>query len=145
MTRNTNRLFESEDAVSPVIGTIMMVAVTVVLAASIVAVMNGYGQQSVQAPDNLAFKAQAVDSNGNGAPDRIKITYVTGDSNVTLADVTITVTNSTGAVLTPVSAKTGSWNPGDFLIFDPASGGGYFITVSARGNTLVDQTVNVAE
>lgn len=138
-----------DEAVSPVVGTIMMVAVTVVLAATVVAVMNGFGSESIEAPDNLAFKAQAVDSTGNGATDRVKITYVTGPEEVAVTEVTIRLTRTDGTALSPIAAKTTPWSPGDFIIFDPtpvASGGeSFFLTVSARGNTVIDQTISVAE
>ncbi|MBI4394510.1 MAG: type IV pilin N-terminal domain-containing protein [Euryarchaeota archaeon] len=67
-----NRKFiDREEAVSPVIAVILMVAITVVLAAGVFVLVNQFGASSsniVQASVN----ARAYDSSGNGATDAIE-------------------------------------------------------------------------
>jgi flagellin-like protein len=52
---NIKRLFKNDDAVSPVIGVILMVAITVILAAVIASFVLGLGNQQETAP-NVSFE-----------------------------------------------------------------------------------------
>ncbi len=150
-----NRFRVKDNAVSPVIGTIMMVAVTVVLAATVVAVMNGFGGDTAKAPSNAAFRVQSIDTGPNGVPngatDTIKITYLTGPNGVALTDVTISVADSTGTAVTGCTLTVaGTWDPGDFVVCNPTTtpatlAGTYFVTVRMYQNALVDQSVGLAE
>ncbi len=133
--------FAKDSAVSPVIGTILMVAVTVVLGATVYAVMSGFGDDSIKERTNAAFKAQTVDTDGDGKTDHIKITYISGPTNVPIGDVALKVVNSTtGVAVVESVAKVGAWNPGDFLVYNPPGAGAYFVTVSILGDTVVDKS-----
>lgn len=134
-----------DEAISAVVGAILMLAVTVVLGATVYAAINGFGGDTVETTD-AAFKATSVDTNGDGRTDAIKVTYLTGPSNVPAADVAIAVQSLSGTAVS--GTHSGAWNPGDFDLYDTptcsSSGGcGYFVSASILGNTVVDQTVNV--
>ena len=73
-------LLTDDDAVSPVIGVILMVAITVILAAVIAAFVLDLGDTEDPAPD-LVFDAEQNDTdNGN----ELEITIVSGDSDADL-------------------------------------------------------------
>ena len=62
------QLFRDEDAVSPVIGVILMVAITVILAAVIGTFVLGLGDQVQSSAPNANFQFE-YDDNGNGFGD----------------------------------------------------------------------------
>ena len=68
-----NDLLTDEDAVSPVIGVILMVAITVILAAVIASFVLGLGDPEEPAP-NLAFEEEF-----DG--DELTVTIIRGDSD----------------------------------------------------------------
>jgi flagellin-like protein len=70
-----NQFLKGEDAVSPVIGVILMVAITVILAAVIAAFVFGMGPPE-QAPQ-ASLRASAVDINGNNT---VKLEHQGGDN-----------------------------------------------------------------
>ncbi|WP_227132313.1 type IV pilin [Halorubellus salinus] len=64
---NLNSLFTEEDAVSPVIGVILMVAITVILAAVIGAFVLGIGGSQDQVPQ-ASWEWTQSDTSGSGTP-----------------------------------------------------------------------------
>jgi flagellin-like protein len=58
------QLFEEDDAVSPVIGVILMVAITVILAAVIATFVLGLGEQISETSPNASFSFEYNDVNG---------------------------------------------------------------------------------
>ncbi|MCL7411076.1 MAG: type IV pilin N-terminal domain-containing protein [Methanosarcinaceae archaeon] len=86
-----NQFVREEDAVSPVIGVILMVAITVILAAVIAAFVFGMGPPE-QAPQ-AAIRGSAVDVGTNAT---IKLEHQGGDAvTMTEAATKITVSGST--------------------------------------------------
>lgn len=80
-----------EKGVSPVIGVILMVAITVILAAVIASFVFGMGQ-SVKRTYNVAAVAQAIDSDGeNDGTDAIVITYHGGPDAQYVTKVTYSI------------------------------------------------------
>jgi flagellin-like protein len=81
-------LFTDEDAVSPVIGVILMVAITVILAAVIGAFVLGIGGSQTQTPQASwewtgpsSASANGVEAcNGNGGSETVQVTHQGGDS-----------------------------------------------------------------
>ncbi|MDT3434522.1 type IV pilin N-terminal domain-containing protein [Haloarcula sp. 1CSR25-25] len=72
------RFFNDDDAVSPVIGVILMVAITVILAAVIATFVLGLGDQVSNTAPQASFSTDydaTVDTNG-----QVKITHDGGDS-----------------------------------------------------------------
>jgi flagellin-like protein len=101
---NIRQLFTDEEAVSPVIGVILMVAITVILAAVIGTFVLGLGDQvqstSPQASFNFDFDAGG-DGTFTGAnnDDVLEITHDGGDS-VPSARLTVLVGGSDASTLT---------------------------------------------
>lgn len=146
MDRKTprSRAAWNDNAVSPVVGTILMVAVTVALGATVLAVMSGVGDDEIKESSNAVFKATPVDTDDDGKTDVIRITYISGPTNVANGDVTVTVQSAAGVSVT--NSTSSDWSPGDFRIYNtPAGTASYFVTVSALGNTVLDQTIRVDE
>jgi flagellin-like protein len=103
------RFVNDDEAVSPVIAVILMVAITVVLAATVYLWVSGFGTNQsnlVQA----SFAARAVDvptavaatADADTTDDAIEITYTSGASDLAASDVIITidgVSNTGGATV----------------------------------------------
>jgi len=119
------RLFKNDDAVSPVIGVILMVAITVILAAVIASFVLGLGDQQETAP-NVSFDFEydesaselTVTKSGGDAVDGANI-YIRG-SNIASAWVSSTYdsTNSIDDYTTGSSADleyTGGYSSGGEL------------------------------
>ena len=73
--KNLKELFTEDDAVSPVIGVILMVAITVILAAVIASFVLGLGDQAQQTTPQASF---AFDY--SGSDNNLQITHDGGDS-----------------------------------------------------------------
>lgn len=69
----------SESGVSPVIGVILMVAVTVVLAAVVGAFVLGVGADQQRTPQ-ATFEVEKTFEGGGSQPDELRITHTGGDS-----------------------------------------------------------------
>jgi len=75
------QLLEDDDAVSPVIGVILMVAITVILAAVIASFVLGLGNQASQsAPTATIGMDYEQDSTAGGGDGWLEITHDGGDS-----------------------------------------------------------------
>ncbi|RDZ48780.1 type IV pilin, partial [Haloferax sp. Atlit-10N] len=93
------QLFEDDDAVSPVIGVILMVAITVILAAVIGTFVLGLGEQTATAPQaSFSFDYEnnsAGASSGDGVQgDVLKITHESG-SQIAAERLSVSVTGAT--------------------------------------------------
>lgn len=75
--RNTERIDGNERAVSPVIGVILMVAITVILAAVIGVFVLGLGDAVQQTAPNVNID---TDWNGSGIDTELTITHSGGDT-----------------------------------------------------------------
>lgn len=129
-----------DEAVSPVVGTIMMVAVTVVLAATVAALMGGFGDEASPKSTNAVVRAQSIDTDGDSLTDTIKLTYITGPSN---ADIVLKTVDATGATVVGLSA-TATWSPGEFIVNAPGAGS-YFITATVEGIAVLDTSITLDE
>ena len=115
-----NRKFRSEDdAVSPVIAVILMVAITVVLAATVYVWVSGFGSQSSQPAKTLSLtSAGAIDST-TVTPDFLKeYTVASATAGMRYQDVTVTLNGVTAtfdgtacstSIDNPSSATVGTW------------------------------------
>jgi len=82
---NLKRLFKDDDAVSPVIGVILMVAITVILAAVIASFVLGLGDQAAQDTPRASFEFTYDGSGGGTSPSYggdadLTITHTGGDA-----------------------------------------------------------------
>lgn len=73
------KLFENNKAVSPVIGVILMVAITVILAAAIGSSVFGTEPAQSAPQANLEIKAAGITSTGVNAVASVKIEHLGGD------------------------------------------------------------------
>jgi flagellin-like protein len=87
-----------EDAVSPVIGVILMVAITVILAAVIAAFVFGMAS-GVQKTKSVAATARQMQSD-------IIITWQGGTDNAAVSSYNISIENATGSKSGPVNVPT---------------------------------------
>jgi archaeal type IV pilus assembly protein PilA len=101
---------KNDEAVSPVIGVILMVAITVILAAVIAAFVFGMSG-NINKTKVVAVTAQQPDG------DHISVTYQGGQDALTFAGANVTITTSTGTQITnaqfsvkdPASTKDMGW------------------------------------
>jgi flagellin-like protein len=104
------KIIEDDSAVSPVIGVILMVAITVILAAVIgTFVLNLGGSVQNTAPQaSFAFDFEDEVSAAGSTWDNVTVTHETGDS---IKSSQLKVTSSTGFDFVPASgAKSGTSN-----------------------------------
>lgn len=132
-----NRKFVmGQEAVSPVIAVILMVAITVVLAATVYLFVSGFGSDG-QKVVTASFAAKTVDmplgggTDTDNSDDVIEITYASGSGDLALGDVKIilnglTMTNNAsglgnGQVLVTDANGDGNWNAGDWCTTHPGA------------------------
>ena len=135
------KLNRNDQAISPVIGTILMVAATVIIAGAVYAAVNAYGGKSSKPPVDASWKGQALDSDGDGLDDTIKITYLAGPDG---ASPSFNVSQANGAPLVAGPAP-GSWSAGAYQTYHlasaPASPVTVYVTVAQAGSTVLDQNL----
>ena len=90
-TVQLKQFFDDDDAVSPVIGVILMVAITVILAAVIATFVLGLGEQVSQTSPNTSFSFDYEEVQSGNKDDSWSVTaYSTND------DAILTITHSGG-------------------------------------------------
>jgi flagellin-like protein len=88
---NLKQFFDDEDAVSPVIGIILMVAITVILAAVIATFVLGLGEQINDTAPNTSFTFDYEEVQSGNKDDSWGVT-----ANSTNDDAILTITHSGG-------------------------------------------------
>lgn len=134
MTTRTRNFIKEEEAVSPVIGVILMVAITVILAAVIGAFVFGMGGSLQKTYTVAATAAQTgsntVDITFQGGPDADLVSSL----NVTIGSVQYTAANA-------------DWANVSSTCIDPdvTSGASTFMTVTVGSMvTITDSTITTA-
>jgi flagellin-like protein len=102
------QLLDDDDAVSPVIGVILMVAITVILAAVIATFVLGLGEQVSQTSPNASFSFDYDDS-----ASEVTVTH-SGGPNIDASQLSI----SAGSVTTSWSGEVSA---GDSAVVDVSS------------------------
>ena len=118
-------LKKKEDAVSPVIGVMLMLVVTIVIAAVVAAFAGGLGSDVEMAP-TAALDIDVYDKDASGNY-KIKVTSLSGESLIK-KDITIKVTDADGNTL-------GTGNLGNDGAFTPGSTTSVVLTMES-GKTL---------
>ena len=155
------RNIRKDDAVSPVIATILMVAITVVLAAVLYVMVMGmtHGPEQIQTPLGLNYQSKTstavnvmISSAPNGATtDGATISYTPTSSGIPTT-ATAVLYNAAGTVVANYGVSTaGAFNTtvtltsGMTLVITPNGGvhSGDKITMSSSENTFGTSTVNV--
>jgi len=110
--------FSDEKAVSPVIGVILMVAITVILAAVIGTFVLGLGDQVQDTTPRASFgfdqgNVSFTDSNGDSLEaETVTITHETGDT-IEESDLSVTVQGDTAFAVDESNGETdGVWDTG---------------------------------
>ncbi|AFK20142.1 type IV pilin [Haloferax mediterranei ATCC 33500] len=136
---NFKQLLADDDAVSPVIGVILMVAITVILAAVIGTFVLGLGDQVGDTAPQASFSF----SYNQSADDYLNITHESGES-VSPSQLNI----STSVTINATSAKNGltpaqslSWE--DLTDSSADVTAGSTVTVFGKSDTLHDKTVRI--
>ncbi|WP_262176543.1 type IV pilin N-terminal domain-containing protein [Haloarcula laminariae] len=132
------RLFEDDDAVSPVIGVILMVAITVILAAVIASFVLGLGDQAGD-PSPQASWSFSYDE-GNTSTDSF------GTSSSASDDGTLVISHDGGDSVTVDNIDvTGSTNSGGNLVDDAGYTSGDELSAGSSFSVLVssDDTVRI--
>jgi len=112
------QLFDEERAVSPVIGVILMVAITVILAAVIGTFVLGLGDQVQNTTPQASFNFESSNmdgtDDGGSADDQVTITHESGD---TLTQSNINVKIGSTFIYEQGTAKNGAsgWDSGDSI------------------------------
>lgn len=133
-------LRKKKDAVSPVIATILMVAITVVLAAVLYVMVMGFGGGSNNTP-SMSFNNQKTASWTQNGTTEYKFTVASVSANsVKFADISIVATPAPGAnasVVGPYVFASGLGQTyaaaGDYFIIWMQTGSPYTITVKYAG------------
>lgn len=158
----------NDEGVSPVIAVILMVAITVVLAATVYVWVSGFSSDE-GGPENAQVRASGFDSDNNGANDWIRLTLVRGENapyassvaDFTLIHGSTTVDTSTDAlctaihVVSPIACNTAEdyidddaapdWDVGDVLYVPCQADAPHQLTLSLRGSTVMDERISCDE
>ncbi len=135
-----NQLFDDDRAVSPVIGVILMVAITVILAAVIGTFVLGLGDQLQATAPQASF---GFDTSSDQT--QVTITHESGDT-IDAANVKISATDNFTAVGGGVTDEaSASWS--DFTEADSEVSAGSSVTIehhdAAGSGTFAGETVRV--
>lgn len=142
----------NDEGISPVIGTILMVAATVIIGGAVYAAVNAYSGKTAKPATDAGFKAASLDTDGDGLEDTIKVTYLTGPRDLSASTVIVSLRDADGTALARSIASHSNataWNAGDYETYElPAIGGdpgSIFVSVALQDNTVLDQTVSIRE
>jgi len=134
------QLFDDDRAVSPVIGVILMVAITVILAAVIGTFVLGLGDQVQSTTPQASFGFDTADSKTN-----VTITHETGDT-VDAANVNVTATSDFNATGNPGATGSNVSSTLQWSEFPGTSGevsAGSSVTVTSTSGGFGGDTIRV--
>ena len=138
------RLLTDDEAVSPVIGVILMVAITVILAAVIGTFVLGLGDQVQSTSPQASFNFDFTDNSGSA--DSLEITHDGGDS-ITAGNMDVSASDSlaasAGAVSTATSLGWETLDANNAAADDIGAGSTATAYGSDANNDLADDTVRV--
>lgn len=135
-----NKIFKNSDAVSPVIGVILMVAITVILAAAIGSSVFGSGPKTPAPQANLDIKANTIAT--ATVPGSVKIEHLGGDTiHFGSSDITRVTASLNGAASVDINATgLGNMSVGDSNILRLARNDG---TNPFTGRPASGDSVNI--
>ena len=138
-----NRRKMDEKGVSPVIGVILMVAATIVIAAVVMGMLGGFGPPSKAYTINV--QASRVDADGDGNVDDIRVTYMGGPDAALLDAISGVTIDGTSQTISASGFGSVNGNSTDTVIgaYDDFTGdftGGNRVIVTA---TFIDGSVQI--
>jgi flagellin-like protein len=134
------KLFQKNNAVSPVIGVILMVAITVILAAAIGSTVFGSGPKPSAPQANILITADSfADANNAGS---VKVEHLGGDTvHFGSSDITRVTASLNGAPSVDINATSlGNMSVGDSNILTLVDASG---TDPFAGHPVTSDTVNI--
>jgi len=145
------QLLKDEDAVSPVIGVILMVAITVILAAVIGTFVLGLGEQVQDTSPNAQFTTEYSDNNPTDSDVDFAETG-SSDMDVDSPDGTLTIEMTSGNSVDPSelslsgvdNAHGGTYSPDYDFTFTDGDGGNVSNPYSSGEQVTAGDTVDVA-
>ncbi|MCQ6962773.1 type IV pilin [Methanolobus chelungpuianus] len=120
-----NQFLDTEDAVSPVIGVILMVAITVILAAVIAAFVFGMGPPEQAPQASLRASATPIEGTGGVIYNGIKLEHQGGEQ-IVLASANTRISVN-GTVVAYNTTMDNTFDAGEILYISKASGGVFYI------------------
>ena len=133
------RSSRSKRGVSPVIGVILMVAATIVIAGVVMGMLGGFGPPA---------KTYTVTATASQSADDIIVTYVGGPDQAEVDDLTFSGTKSDGSAITWDNTQHGisvssSWDATNNTITTPTVGDSVIAT--GQGTTGRDHVIVMAK
>ncbi len=128
--KNTWNIRKKEDAVSPVIATILMVAITVVLAAVLYVMVIGFGAGGDSTPAGAWNDVSAVDQTS------AKLVFGQFTTDVQPMDLKFFVTNTTSGAVATVSFPSAPDNQPFTMTVTTGVGGATYFDYSVAGNLV---------
>ncbi|WP_435094468.1 type IV pilin [Halorubrum sp. N11] len=146
----SNQSNAEDRAVSPVIGVILMVAITVILAAVIGTFVLGLGDQLNDTAPQASFSAD----NASGSADGVSFDIAkTGGQDIDPGDLTVTVDGTrVGSVTDTAVSTTDPWQSGTTFSFTDLTGTDYSSNAAIEislvhdpsGNTIYEETISTS-
>jgi flagellin-like protein len=127
---NFKNIFTDDDAVSPVIGVILMVAITVILAAVIGTFVLGLGDQVSNTSPTASFTFDYTADAGSSSTGHVDITHDGGDS---IPPAQLSVKADVGIEASPATNNNGDQT----LTFDQANPDGFGLSDDVAAGTTV--------
>lgn len=133
-------LRKEDKAVSPIIGTVLLVAITVTLVASLYTILGGYFQNGPVITPSASVKVLNSTTSSNGFINGTYSLFITSVSNnISAGDVMISVTTNASHVYEVQLSSVVDSYPGA-LIISSSIGGNLSVSVSNSANYLSPQT-----
>jgi flagellin-like protein len=127
---------KKDKAVSAIIGTILIVAITVVLAATLYAVLGGFSGLIRPPTPGMSVSVASVGGGTGTAGGSYSISVTSLSANVAISDLSFTLTESSGTSVT----ITGFVNNSNTAT---ATGHGYTINITPLGGTSSAPTIEL--
>ena len=149
---NSSKQLNADDrAVSPVIGVILMVAITVILAAVIGTFVLGLGDQLGDTAPQASFNVDEVSLNDTGTGDVNVSLTKTGGQDLDPSQITVSIDGTRSGTVASNSTVTDTWQSGTTAVVGPI-GSDYSSddTVEIRlihepsGNAIFEDTATVS-
>lgn len=152
----------SDAAVSAVIGVILMVAITVAIAATVYIYVGGFGTDE-GGSESASATLKAVSADSDPKSEWLKVTLASGQgapydfSDVTIQTVAANGTATTKICDSPNTTVSGychmdhffesedTWEVGTSKFFPCSGKGDHSVTVAVRGTTILDRSVRCDE
>ena len=141
------RLYEKDKAVSPIIATILIVAITVVLAATLYAVVGGYGSLIGKGTPTAGITVTSTTTSGGAPVYTVSVTSVSGTVSLSNVQVKIILKNGnsyTSNALSSYSKSTSITGSGYSLLVSTSSGNdnlGAAVSMTLTGQKSTTPTI----